>query len=417
MATILVVDDEADIRDRLGQVLSRAGHDVTLASTGNEAIELGAAMRPDVLVADWLLKSDIHGLHVSQVLQAVDPRTETILITGFMSPELREEAASLGVFDVLEKPFEPDALVSSVALASRADRTDRAVFQLAVAEVDREGAIVFANPEALEFFSRVRPGKATRHLRDLLRPERIPDLLKTSTWLSVAPDTTPRTRWHFHGKAMPDGHRLLVLLTADQIGSMVYHPLVQMLLSSEAPPHLKWPFEGRVLVVDDEELIRRFALAVFDQAGATCHVAPDTVTALDLLRRDEGVRVVLLDWDIPGSDVPRFARDLRAMADRVSVVGHSGLDRRADFSALGIPRFVPKPWRIHDVVEVLTERIDSCGGCGLRIPLRKALSGESARVWRCCGCGWTVSALVDTRAEAGHLFNVEPDIPEDVEAS
>lgn len=413
MATVLLVDDETDIRDQAGQLLGRAGHDVKLAATGSAAIEIGTSLRPDVLVADWLLKSDIHGLHVSQVLQAVDPRTETILVSGFMSPELHEEASNLGVFDVLEKPYEPDALVSAVGLAADAKRTDRGVFQVAVADVAEDGTVLYANPEARALFGRTRAGREPRRFADLFRPGSAPRSTEASTWIDVRPEADPQVRWHLHSRPMPDGRWLAVIVPDEMRGALIYHPLVQMLLNQEGPPHLKWPFDGRVLVVDDEELIRRFALAIYDQAGATCHVAADVRSALDVLRRDEGVRVVLLDWGLPGSDVESFARDLQSLSDRLTVIGQSGADRRAEFKALGIPRFIAKPWRIRDVVEILTERIDTCEGCRLRIPLRKALPGERDRSWTCCGCGRAITGLVDTRAEAAHLFNVRPDFPDE----
>ncbi len=106
MATVLVVEDEDSLRDTLSRYLAREGHEVIAASSGDEALEAGFDAAPDLLIADWMLKSHIHGLHVSEVFRALNPRLHTILITGFPSRDLLEESDRCGVSHLLEKPFE-----------------------------------------------------------------------------------------------------------------------------------------------------------------------------------------------------------------------------------------------------------------------------------------------------------------------
>ena len=69
MCKVLIVDDERDYRDQLSLCLSEDELEIRTAGSGREAIDLGACFRPDVLVADWMLKNHIHGLHVAEVLQ------------------------------------------------------------------------------------------------------------------------------------------------------------------------------------------------------------------------------------------------------------------------------------------------------------------------------------------------------------
>ena len=76
MATVLIVEDEDVLRETLSSFLTRQGHDVIAAASGYEALEVGLDASPDVLVADWMLKNHIHGLHVSAVFRALHPQPE-----------------------------------------------------------------------------------------------------------------------------------------------------------------------------------------------------------------------------------------------------------------------------------------------------------------------------------------------------
>jgi CheY-like chemotaxis protein len=62
MANVLVVDDEEVYRTYLSGWLTRDGHEVQIASNGQEAIEIGKAFPPDVLIVDWMLKNEYYGL-------------------------------------------------------------------------------------------------------------------------------------------------------------------------------------------------------------------------------------------------------------------------------------------------------------------------------------------------------------------
>ncbi len=119
MVRILVVDDEPQYCENLGLCLSSEGYEVCTATTSDEAVSLGESFRPDVLVADWMLRSTRDGLEVSSALRAGSPRLETILITGYPSTELHDNAQQADVFEVLEKPFELNDLLSVVEYAAR----------------------------------------------------------------------------------------------------------------------------------------------------------------------------------------------------------------------------------------------------------------------------------------------------------
>ncbi len=405
---VLIVDDEADIREQLSLSLSMGTYKVKTAASGREAIEVGAHYRPNVLVTDWLLKDRIHGLHVYQALQTVDPSVQSIMITGYASRELREKADSLGVFRFIEKPFEPDHLLEAVGDAAIARRRKRRTLQLAVAEIDESGRFVYANPRARQLFSKTRAGRRATRLEQVLGRENVAYLDDRTGWVRVCPRAAQRFTWQMHGRKLPENRWLLLITAGEHLQHFIYHPVVQMLTAAEQFTQVQWPFSTRVLVLDGEDVMRRLALSLFDQAGGICHVAEGYESAIRLFQRDEGIHVLILDYDLPGAEHGAFVEKIKAIRDDVILIGSSAWDRRYELPSARVDRFMQKPWRIQDLVELLTERLDRCKGCELSLPLRKPLPGEPATRWICCGCGRPCTAIIDRNSPAEDLPNVEP---------
>jgi CheY-like chemotaxis protein len=80
---ILVVDDEAVIRDLLDMFLSRSGYRVTAVSSAPEAEEVAGRDRPDLVITDLQLE-DSDGLEMIERLKALLPETPMMLLTGVM---------------------------------------------------------------------------------------------------------------------------------------------------------------------------------------------------------------------------------------------------------------------------------------------------------------------------------------------
>ncbi len=113
MSKILIVDDEKPYRDYLSEVVGLDGHEVMVAGTEPEAIEIGTGMVPDVLVADWRLPKGQSGIDVGIALKAVNPQLRIIMITGYSATDLRK-AAKIEIAKVLEKPFDLEDVVLAV---------------------------------------------------------------------------------------------------------------------------------------------------------------------------------------------------------------------------------------------------------------------------------------------------------------
>lgn len=114
-AKILAVDDEPDLIDLMQYHLARAGHDVTTATNGWEAIHSVRRSRPDLILLDLMLP-DLDGFGVCEILRR-DPLTATIpivIVSAWTSPDSRNLGLELGALDYLTKPFSPHELVERV---------------------------------------------------------------------------------------------------------------------------------------------------------------------------------------------------------------------------------------------------------------------------------------------------------------
>ena len=125
-ARILAVDDEPELTELMHYHLVRAGHDVTTAANGWEAIHCIRARRPDIILLDLMLP-DLDGFGVCEILRR-DPATATIpiiIVSAWASPDSRNLGLELGALDYVTKPFSPHDIVARVnrILAARADRT------------------------------------------------------------------------------------------------------------------------------------------------------------------------------------------------------------------------------------------------------------------------------------------------------
>ena len=116
-ASILVVDDEREIVRALRHALSAQGYTVLSASSGEEALEVFAKLRPDLLVLDLLLPG-MSGLEVCRRVRSVS--NMPIIVLSVKGAERdKVEALDLGADDYVAKPFGMDEVLARVRVALR----------------------------------------------------------------------------------------------------------------------------------------------------------------------------------------------------------------------------------------------------------------------------------------------------------
>lgn len=119
MPSVLLVEDEAFLRELVVEILQDAGYRVIEAGDGNAGVDaLRSDMRIDMLLSDIKLP-DLDGYTVAQIGRKLHPDLKVILMTGYAPSPLPEALQSL-VYRVLQKPFSLNALPGLVAAALEA---------------------------------------------------------------------------------------------------------------------------------------------------------------------------------------------------------------------------------------------------------------------------------------------------------
>ncbi len=117
-ADVLVVDDEADIRELVAGILSDEGYAVRTAADSESALAAIRARKPALLVLDiWMQGGGMDGLELLDLVKELDADLPVLMISGHGNIETAVNAIKRGAYDFLEKPFKSDRLL---LLAERA---------------------------------------------------------------------------------------------------------------------------------------------------------------------------------------------------------------------------------------------------------------------------------------------------------
>src|SRR5512146_3040259 len=110
---VLIIDDEAGIRQALKQVLDYEGMDVRAAASGGEGITVYQEYRPHLVFLDVKM-AGLDGLETLTRLRDLDPHATVVMISGHGTIANAVEATQRGAFDFLEKPLDTDRLLLTV---------------------------------------------------------------------------------------------------------------------------------------------------------------------------------------------------------------------------------------------------------------------------------------------------------------
>ena len=115
---ILIVDDEADIRELVAGILNDEGYGTRLAGDSDSAMTEINARRPSLVILDiWLQGSRLDGLEILRALRAEHPNLPVVMISGHGNIETAVAAIKQGAYDFIEKPFKTDHLIHVVGRA------------------------------------------------------------------------------------------------------------------------------------------------------------------------------------------------------------------------------------------------------------------------------------------------------------
>ena len=123
---VLVVDDEADIRELVSGVLEDEGYTVRTAADSTATLEAIEERRPSMVLLDvWLQGSRLDGLQLLQEVKRRDPTIPVLMISGHGNLDTAVAAVREGAIDFIEKPFEAERLIYLVDRATETERLRR----------------------------------------------------------------------------------------------------------------------------------------------------------------------------------------------------------------------------------------------------------------------------------------------------
>ena len=115
---ILIVDDEADIRQLISDILEDEGYRTRMAANSDEAFEVIATRLPHLVIQDiWLQGSRLDGLQILDRMKHDHPNLPVVMISGHGTIEMAVSSIQRGAYDFVEKPFKTDRLLLLVKRA------------------------------------------------------------------------------------------------------------------------------------------------------------------------------------------------------------------------------------------------------------------------------------------------------------
>src|SRR3954462_1424065 len=139
---VLVVDDEADIRELVAGILSDEGYAVRTANDSESALAAIRARKPALLVLDiWMSGGGRDGLELLDLVKQLDVDLPVIMISGHGNIETAVSAIKRGAYEFLEKPFKSDRLLLVIQRALEAASLKRENRRLRVRSLTPDGLI------------------------------------------------------------------------------------------------------------------------------------------------------------------------------------------------------------------------------------------------------------------------------------
>lgn len=129
MKKILIVDDDAELRNNLYEILKGEGYYTEEAGSGKEAIEKAVSSDFDIALID-LMMPKMSGVDVLSELRRIKPKTRVIMITAFATVENAVDAIKKGASDYISKPFKIDELLTTIRRVLEEARFEEGIMKL-----------------------------------------------------------------------------------------------------------------------------------------------------------------------------------------------------------------------------------------------------------------------------------------------
>ncbi len=149
MGTILIVDDDAQLRTSFEKLLTTEGHTVRTAPTGEGGLELVKSSIPDLVIIDVRLPG-MDGLTAFQAIHEIEPKLPVIIMTAYGTTDTAIKATKLGAFDYVLKPFDIPEMLSVIDKALEAGRFMRSRVEVDAFGDERSPDLILGRSRAMQ---------------------------------------------------------------------------------------------------------------------------------------------------------------------------------------------------------------------------------------------------------------------------
>ncbi len=164
MSTILIVDDDAQLRQSFEKLLSTEGHTVRTASSGEAGLSAVQKQVPDLVIMDVRLPG-MSGLETFAAIRGIEAKLPVIIMTAYGTTETAIEATKMGAFDYVLKPFEIPDILTLIEQALEAGRFMRSLVEMDVVPQTATADAIIGRSKAMQevykAIGRVAPTDAT----------------------------------------------------------------------------------------------------------------------------------------------------------------------------------------------------------------------------------------------------------------
>ncbi len=219
MQTVLVIDDDCNLRDTVGVMLEREGFHAVLAGDGAEGVKQAVALQPRVILVD-LRMPGLSGLDVCKQLRSAGLKTPLIVLSAVSAEMDKVQLLEMGADDYVVKPFGARELLARIrAVLRRASPDESRLLEFADVQVDLTRRVV--NKAGAELrLTRAEYNLLTYFLQNADRPL-TREMILNSVW---GYDWSPNTRTvdahvvRLRQKLEPDTARPRHFLTVHGVG-------------------------------------------------------------------------------------------------------------------------------------------------------------------------------------------------------
>jgi len=170
MPTILVIDDDDQLRISFEKLLAEEGYEVESAPSGEAGLKLLRARVPDLVILDMRLPG-MNGLETFKAIHTVEPKLPVIMMTAFGTTETAIEATKMGAFDYVLKPFDIPDMLGNIRQALDAGRFMRSPVNMDAGPDEVGGEAIIGRSRPMQEVYKAIGRVASTHATVLVRGE------------------------------------------------------------------------------------------------------------------------------------------------------------------------------------------------------------------------------------------------------